>query len=190
MEKQGKFRTQYSKKLEDFFFLKQDAILMEEFHRMEQMKETKESLAKVSGITNDEILQKFVDLDIRPEIVASLALIPLIDVAWADGKIDEKEKAAVLDAAAKSFFAKDSIDFKLLSQWLEHRPSSSLLDAWTHYIKGLCEMLTAAQKAILKNELIGHARQIAQAAGGFLGLGSKISESERRTLEYLESVFD
>jgi hypothetical protein len=190
MKKQILFQTKYSKKLEDLFFLKQDAILMEEFHRMEQMKETKESLAKVSGITNDEILQKFVDLDIRPDIMASLALIPLIEAAWADGSVDEKEKAAVLEAAAKSFFAKDSIDFKLLSQWLEHRPPHSLLDAWTHYIEGLCEKLTAAQKSILKNELIGHARQIAQAAGGFLGLGNKISDEERRVLDYLESAFD
>lgn len=184
------FQSKFSKTLEDQFFYKQDQILMEEFHRMQEMKETKETLAKVSGITNDEILRKFVKLDIRPEIVASLAVVPLIEVAWADGKVDEKEKAAVLEAAAASLFAKNSIDFKLLAQWLEHRPPKSLLDAWTHYIEGLCKELTATEKAELKKELIGHARQVAEAAGGFMGLGSKISEAERRMLGYLESVFD
>ncbi len=190
MKKLGFFSAKGRKTLEDLFFLKQDAILMEEFHRMEQMKETKESLAKVSGIKNDEVLQKLVDLDIRPDVAASLALVPLIEVAWADGCIEAKEKSAILDAAAHSFFAKDSIDYKLLTQWLEHRPSGNLLDAWTHYIQGLCEKLTTSQKTLLKNELIGHARQIAQAAGGFLGLGNKISDEERRILDYLESAFD
>ncbi|MEN6307974.1 MAG: hypothetical protein ABFD91_09490, partial [Anaerohalosphaeraceae bacterium] len=75
-------------------------------------------------------------------------------------------------------------------QWLQHRPSQELLNAWMHYIQGLCETLTAAQKKNLKNELVGHARQIAQAAGGFLGLGNKISEAERCVLERLESVFE
>lgn len=184
------FQSKYSKTLEDQFFYKQDQILMEQFHRMQQMKETKASLARVSGITNDKILEKFVELDIRPEIAASLAMVPLVEVAWADGKVDQEEKAAVLKAAAESLFGKNSIDFKLLAQWLDHRPPRKLLDAWTHYVQGLCEQLTAVEKKKLKKEWIGHARQIAQAAGGFLGLGSKISKSERRVLDYLESAFE
>ncbi len=190
MNKPKFFQTKYSRKLEDLFFLRQDAILTEEYHRMEAMKETKEALARVSGISNDAILETLVQMNIRPEVLASLALIPLIEVAWADGSVDEREKVAILDAAAKTFFAKDSIDFALLKQWMEHRPSRELLDAWTHYIQGLCETLTSEQKNNLKHELIGHARQIAQAAGGFLGFGSKISDAEHRVLDRLESMFE
>jgi hypothetical protein len=190
MTKQGEFESNYSQTLVDLFFREQDAILMEEYHRLAKMKETKAALSKVSGIANDKILQKLVDLVIRPELAASLAMVPLIEVAWADGRVDEKEKAAVLAAAAQSYFAKNSVDYHLLEQWLEHRPPRRLLDAWTHYIQGLCETLTAAEKAVLKRELVGHARQIAKAAGGFMGLGSKISEAEQRTLDTLESVFD
>lgn len=188
MSKPG-FQTKYSRMLEDQFFYKQDQVLMEEFRRMTEMKETRESLAKVSGISNDAILQKFVELDIRPEIAASLAMVPLIEVAWADGRVEEKEKEAVKKAVEAASFA-NNVDQKLLTQWLEHRPPKTLLDAWTHYIQGLCEMLSAGEKANLREELVGHARQVAESAGGFLGLGSKISEAERKMLEYLESAFE
>lgn len=175
--------------LEDLFFLERDKKLIEELRLIEKMKETKSVLAQVSGITNEDILQKLVDLNIRPEIVASLALVPLIEMAWADGNIDEKEKAAVLDAAARSFVSKDSPDFVLLQRWMEHKPDSKLLEAWEHYIKGLCEQLTVHQKNALKNDLLGHARQIAEATGGILGFGNKISEPEQKMLNKLESAF-
>jgi tellurite resistance protein len=188
MENQGFFQTKRSKTLEDLFFLKQDEILMEDFHRMQAMKETKESLSKVSGIADDEILQKFVDLGIRPETLASLALVPLIEVAWADGSVEKEEKEAVLKAAGHLGFSKDSVDFSLLKQWLSHQPTEDLFHAWEHYMQGLCEVLTAPQKAALKKDLIGHARQVAQASGGFLGINT-ISKSEQAILDRLNSVF-
>jgi hypothetical protein len=190
MDNVNSFQDKRGKSLEDLFFLEQDKILIERLHRLEKMKETKEALAQVSGITDEDVLQKLVELDIRPEIVASLAMVPLIAVAWADGKIDEEEKAAVLEAAGESFVSKDSPDFSLLQQWMERKPSSKLFDAWKHYIKGLCEKLSTHQRAALKKDLIGHARQVAEATGGFLGLGNKVSKPEKEMLEKLESAFD
>jgi len=176
--------------LEDIFFSKQDKILIDKLQQMEKMKETKKVLAEISGITNDDILQKLVELNIRPEIVATLALVPLVEVAWADGKIDEKEKAAVLEAAGQSFVSKESPDFDLLKRWMERKPDAKLLEAWEHYIEGLCHNLTEHQKNALKKDLIGHARQVADATGGILGLGSRMSKSELEMLAKLESAFN
>lgn len=178
-----------AKTLEDLFFLEQDRILIQQLHRMEKMKETKESLAEVSGITNEDVLQKLVELDIRPDVIASLALVPLVEVAWADGEIDEKEKAAILKADSE-FFPQNSPDVKIMKQWLEHKPGPKLLQAWKHYVKGLCEQMTASQKAALRAEIIGHARQVAMAAGGFLGFGNKISASEQNMLDQLDAAFN
>jgi uncharacterized tellurite resistance protein B-like protein len=184
------FQDKSGRILEDIFFSKQDKILIDKLHQIEKMKETKKVLAQVSGITNDDILQKLVDLNIRPEIVASLALVPLVEVAWADGKVDEKEKTAVLEAAGHSFVSKDSPDFDLLKRWMERKPDATLLEAWEHYMKGLCEKLTPHQKNALKKDLLGHARQVAEAAGGILGLGGKMSKSEQEILAKLESPFN
>jgi uncharacterized tellurite resistance protein B-like protein len=175
--------------LADKFFLERDKKLIADLHRIEKMKETKSVLSKVSGITDDDTLQKLIDLNIRPEILATLALVPLVEVAWADGKVDEKEIKAVLEAAEESFISKDSPDFDLLRQWLTHKPGTELLKAWEHYIKGLCRELTAHQKSALKKDILGHARQVAQSAGGILGFGKKISKAEQKILDKLDSAF-
>jgi hypothetical protein len=173
----------------DNFFLKEDQKLIEKLREMRKLKESKEELSKVSGIKNEEILNKLVELKIRPEILASLSLIPLIEVAWADGKIDKKEKEAVLKAVEKSGISKDNPDYEIVSKWLEHKPSPHLLEAWEHYIQGLCENLTKEEISNLRNELISHAKEIASASGGFLGI-AKISDSENKMLEKLSQAFE
>jgi hypothetical protein len=178
-----------AKTLEDVFFLKQDRILTQEFHKMEKMKETKAALARVSGITNEDVLQKLIDLDIRPDAAACLALVPLVEIAWADGKIDDEEKAAVLKAD-RELFPKNSADMKILKQWLEHKPKPQLLTAWKHYVKELCRQMTPSQKKALRAQILGHARQVAQATGGFLGLGKKISGAEQDMLDKLDKAFE
>jgi hypothetical protein len=89
-----------------------------------------------------------------------------------------------------TLFDKDSPDLPILKQWMEHNPGPQLLEAWKLYIKGLCVQMTIPQKAALRTEVVGHARQVALAAGGFLGLGNKISSAEQEMLDQLEAAFD
>ncbi len=175
--------------LEDAFFRKRDAILAEQFHKLEKMKETKQALHKVSGITDEKVLDKLVALNVRPETLASLAMVPLVEIAWADGSIGVEERDAILKAVSKSGFVKGSIEYALIEGWLACRPPKSMLDAWTHYIQGLTENLNKTQIAHLRDELIGHAQDIARASGGFLGLTSKISTAERAMIDRLKAAF-
>jgi hypothetical protein len=175
--------------LENEFFFKEDQKLIAKLKEMRKLKETKVELSKVSGITDEAVLQKLVDLNIRPETLASLSLVPLVEVAWADGEVDAEEQRAVLAAAEKMGFAKGSNDYMLLTEWMKHKPSSKLLEAWIHYIQGLCGVVNAKEKAELKQKFIGQTRSVAEASGGFLGLGNKISTAEAKMLAKLESAF-
>jgi hypothetical protein len=175
--------------LEDAFFLKEDKKLMERLQALNKLKETKESLSKVSGIQDDKVLQKLVDLDVQPNIVASLAAIPLVEVAWADGKVDDKERRAVLAAVESEGIHRGDIEYEILDAWLDRKPQPRLLEAWKHYVEGLCAILTPEERTALKRELLEHARSIAEASGGFLGLGNKISKSEAEVLRTLEDAF-
>jgi hypothetical protein len=173
------------RELEDAFFLAKDKMLMEQQAILKKMKETKDSLREASGIENDAVLQKLVDLNIPPQIVASLALIPLIEVAWADGAIQKKEKEIILKAA----HCNSKVDQALLTQWLVNKPEPQLLEAWTHYVRGLCESLTPVEKKLFRETLLAHAYDVAGAEGGILGLGSKISKKERDVLDILGKAF-
>lgn len=178
------------RQLEDAFFIERDRELIARLREMRRMEETKQNLAKVSGISNEAVLQKLVALNIRAETVASLAVIPLVEVAWADGQVDEKERAAILKAVDGSFAKESDIDHSLLAQWLTHRPPPELMTAWTDYVKALCRQLSESERAALKKDIIDHATIVAKAAGSFLGLTSGISREEHSMLQKLEAAFD
>lgn len=169
-------------------FFKENKKMEEKYRAMQQMKKTKEALAAVSGIVDDLVLEKFIALDLRPETLASISMVPLIEIAWADGTIDQKEKEAILSAVGKFGWTPDSLNYELLNQWLKDKPSTSLLTAWKHYVDALCHKMTNEEVDHFKKEIMEHVTIVAEAAGGFLGIG-KISSEERGMIEQLENAF-
>jgi len=178
-----------AKTLEDLFFLEEEKRLTENLRKMKALKETKEALSQVSGIRDETILQKLVDLDVKPQTVASLALIPLIEVAWADGSVDEKEKNVVLKGAAKYVFGESQIDHDLLETWLDRKPGPELLAAWAQYVSELCGRLSAGEREKMRSEILDDIVKVARSSGGFLGIGA-ISKKEKEMILGLKRAFD
>jgi hypothetical protein len=180
--------TVSGRSLEDAFFLQEDRLLVERRIELHKMQKTKEALAEVSGIKDQGILEQLVRLGVGPETLAALALVPLIEVVWADGRVDEKERELVLAHANKQGIQAGSIEHDLLDRWLRQRPGKELLEAWRQYVDALCSRMDEAARGKLKNELLRDVRAAAQASGGFLGLRA-ISSQERAVLDKLESSF-
>jgi hypothetical protein len=174
--------------LEEQFFFKENQRLAEKYRAMRQLKETKEALTQVSGIEDEMILDKLIELNIRPETLASISLVPLVEVAWADGVVDPKEKEAILRSVSKFGWNEESLDYAILDEWLSRKPSASLLEAWKHYIQAICGKMSDEEIKHFKNEIISHALSVAQAEGGFMGIGS-VSKEEKAMLENLENSF-
>lgn len=175
--------------LEEAFFRKRDIELIEQHRRLEKIKRTREALAEISGIKNQNVLDKLIELEVSPQILSSMGIVPLIEVAWADGTIDDKERTAVLAGAAANGLKKGSVEYALLESWLQSSPPAKLLDAWMHYIEGLCEIMSKDERHAFKDELIGRARKVAEASGGVLGLG-KISLPEQAVIRKMEGAFE
>lgn len=177
------------KALEESFFAKHNEKLRRALHAQEAAKARKEALAAASGIRDDTVLETLIALDIAADTVAALALVPLVEVAWADGSIDEKERTAILDAAAKTGLEKDGASYQLLQSWLAVHPGTRVRTAWKDYVNALCNTLGTDARRVLKETILGRAHRVAEAAGGFLGVGSKVSRSEQAMLDELERAF-
>jgi hypothetical protein len=175
--------------LEEAFFRKRDLELLEAMRHQEAMAERKKALAEVSGITNEAVLEELIAHGIHAEAVTALALVPMIEVVWADGEMQDREREAVLAASAKQGIGKDSPAFALIEHWLHKRPPPQLLKLWKEYVQALLPQLPPPARRQLKDSVIDHARAVAEAAGGFLGL-ARISAEEQALLKYLEAVFD
>jgi hypothetical protein len=135
------------------------------------------------------VLEQLAAVDLSSETLAALSLVPLVEVAWADGRLDAKERSALLAAAERAGLSKDSASYQLLEEWFRERPSPKLLAAWKAYVAALSQTLNIRAQDALKQDLLGRARLVAEAAGGFLGLGKRISSAEQAVLTELEQAF-
>ncbi|HEY1557785.1 MAG TPA: hypothetical protein VGF94_23295 [Kofleriaceae bacterium] len=148
----------------------------------------KEELRKASGMTDEAVLDKLVALGLRGNTIAALSLVPLIQVAWADGKIQDNERVAILQGAHGKGLEKGTAGYELLQTWLQKQPSDELITAWEAYIKALASQLNDEQNRLLKNQIVGFAKMVAGAAGGFLGIG-RVSHDEETVLQRIEAAF-
>jgi hypothetical protein len=177
------------KSLEDEFFRREDQRLLARLQELQTAEMNREALAKASGITKTDVLDKLLQLGIRAETLAALSIVPLVEVAWADGTLDAKERRAVLDHAADAGIAGGSTAAGLLEAWLERRPERRLLQAWTELVHAIREQVGPEESARLRTELVDRARAVARASGGVLGMGSKVSSAEGAMLAQLEGAF-
>jgi hypothetical protein len=181
--------TGHQKTLIDAMFHVQDQRLRQAFReRMEKM-ERRDQLAQVSGIRDDAVLDRLIELEIGPEALAALEVVPLVFVAWADGKVQAEEREAIFALAKAAGIEPQDGRYPLLEHWLKRRPGTDMLQAWKHYVKGLCQTLNGQEIEKLQHELLDRARTVSQVAGGFWGFGDKTSPAERVVLDELEQAF-
>ena len=178
-----------AKALEDSFFAKENARILKEFKKAVADEERRIEFREYLNIENDEVLDALVDLAVEPETLVAFTLVPLVEVAWADGEIQPKERDAIIKAAIERGVEDGSPTHTLLSNWLHTPPSPLLFETWLGYIRELLASLGDRSREHMKNSSLGRARAIAEAAGGFLGIAS-ISAAEKAMLEKLEQAFE
>jgi hypothetical protein len=175
--------------LENQFYDKENKDKLAAMKEKLEAQGTKEDLRKASGMTDDKVLDKLVELGLRSNTIAALSLVPLIEVAWADGEIQDNERTAILQGAHGKGLEQGTDGYELLQSWLKSRPDTGLYEAWEAYIKALASQLNDEQNRLLKNQIVGFAKMVAASAGGFLGIG-KVSASEEKALAKIEAAFN
>jgi uncharacterized tellurite resistance protein B-like protein len=182
------FLADRRKALEDAFFAKQDTKLVA---RLRQERERSLAIAALKGassIDDPDLLGRLVDLGIDARSWTALALVPLVEVAWADGRVEPKERDAILAMARQHGVAPGSPGDALLESLLAQRPEAAVFAAWGGYVTELAAHLTAGERDTMRARLVERARKVARAAGGLLGIAS-ISDAEKRVIAALEKPF-
>lgn len=176
--------------LEEAFFVRHNRELLQRLRARVDHDSVVEGLRSASSVDDEAVLSQLADLGIRSETLIALSLLPLVEVAWADGRIQLDERQALLQAAESVGVAPGSEASQLLEAWLEHRPTEAVHNAWVDYIKALCASSAVDDSRVaLRAVTLGRAEQIARSAGGVLGIGA-ISGSEREVLDNLASAFE
>ncbi len=175
--------------LEEEFFKKHNEKLAEKLRRTLEEKQTRAELEQLTGIHDAAVLDTLLAMRLDKTTFAAFGLYPLVEVAWADGEVDEKERAALLTAAAEHGITPGSIAHTALEEFLRNTPREDARKAWYAWARELSQKLDAAERRKLREGLVRRARAVAEASGGILGLGRKVSPNEQAVLDAIEKAF-
>ena len=150
------------KAMEDLFFAEKDQQLLNKIKEEAASKDQRDALQSASGIEDAAVLDGLAAAGISPESLTSLSLVPLVAVAWADKKMEDAEKAAILKAAEEGGIDSGSASHATLESWLEKQPGQELLTAWKDYIGAIKGTLEPTATSQLQTSILGRAESVAK----------------------------
>ncbi len=176
--------------LEEEFFRKSEAQLLEKMRASAKLQEIAGALAEILKVKNPELLSRTMALEINRDTAPAFLIAPLVQVAWAEGKVTEPEREAILRFARSRGIEDGSPAQAQLLAWLQARPPQVLFDTAIEVIKaGLVEFPPEEREERIA-KMIQVCREVSEASGGIakaLG-GSGISKEEKSVLEIVSSA--
>lgn len=165
--------------LEDEYFHRKEKELIEKLRQRNERVAQVQALSEATGIPDQDILETLHELGYTPGTIALLHLVPLIQVGWADGSISSKERDLILEAARLRGVTEGSPAYDELTDWLTTRPKAEFMDQ----VLSVIRRLTEADESGAGKGLLEESVRVAEASGGILGFGNKISDEERAVIE-------
>ena len=123
------------------------------------------------------------------EAFALLDLIPLVDVAWADGSVSIREQDVILEAALRRGFMYDGPAYRQFVAWLAVEPPDALVRASLRALAAaVLRLPSAVQQDGFRRQLFDGCQRVAEVAGGIYPIGGPVSRAERRVLASIAYV--
>lgn len=169
---------------EDFQMKKGDFI--ETMRRRTALERERQGIAKIIGVADEEILQEIQDFGFTCETVRLLYFVPIVLIAWAEGKVTNSERKLIFEAARDQGIEENSLAHQKLSDWLVERPAEEFFDGSLHLIRMILQTLPREKQQDSKINLFSHCTRVAEASGGtagFLGGGYRICDEERTAIK-------
>ena len=168
------------KALEEEYFQRKEKELLEKLRKRRTDEAARKELSEAAGTPDEDILQTLQELGYTRDTVALLHLVPLIHVAWVDGRVSQGERDMIFEAAGLRGVTEGSPAYEQLVGWLDHRPSEEFFEQNLRITKDLLE---SSERTGDGHGMLDQAMRVASASGGLLGFGSKISSEEKALLE-------
>src|SRR4030095_13590302 len=117
------------------YFRQQDEKLLASLRQRAPLDEIARALGEKLQIDTPELLERVRTLGLKPEAAPALFLAPLVQVAWAEGKITRDEQDAVLKLTLDRGVAMNSPPYVQILEWLAVRPSNEVFDVAVEVLK-------------------------------------------------------
>lgn len=171
--------------LEEEYFGKKNQELIEKMRARQAREADRQKMSEIMGINDQEVLEALQDLGYTAETISLLHIVPLIEVAWAEGGAADREREMIYKIAETRGIQPDSAAYELLSHWLEEKPSGRFFENTLRAIRVVLNLLPEEQREVSRRDLITYCSQIASAvASGIFGRGG-ITNEERALIAHI-----
>jgi hypothetical protein len=175
--------------LEEEYFRKREQELIEKMRQHADADAARRRLGEQAGVADEEILQDLQALGYTAETVTLLHLVPLVQMAWAEGDVSDRERDLIKEAARARGIAAGSPADQQLSHWLTRRPADDFFEKTLRAIGAVLQAQPAETRAASQKDLLSYCTAIASASGGILGFRT-VSDEERQLLSRISQEFE
>ena len=168
---------------ESEYFQRRERELIEKMRARARELAEEHQMGQATGISDDDVLAALHDLGYTRETVTLVHLVPLLQVAWIDGSVSAPERAGILEAARLRGVEESTPAYRQLIGWLDKRPLDGFFEDTLRLIGNLLAAMPDGARAKAKTTLLAYANAIADASGGILGFGNKVSDDERAVID-------
>jgi hypothetical protein len=174
--------------LEDEYFRKRDRELADKMRQAAAAQEARQQLGLATGLSDPALLQELEELRFTPETVSLLPLVPILEVAWAEGGVSAGERTLLVQIARSRGIAEGSAADRQLADWMSERPSDEVFARAGRLTRALLDAeASPVATGLSADELVAYAETIAATSGGLLGMG-KVSAEEKALLATLSET--
>jgi hypothetical protein len=168
--------------LEEDYFRKRDRELLEKMRGNAESARVQAELERATGMHDPAVLQELQALGFTPETVALLPIVPLVEVAWAEGGVTGAERAAIEDVARQRGISEGSAAWHHLAGWLTARPSQAVFAGAGRLIAAMLDAGAVPTRDLRGEDLVQYCERIAAASGGIFGLTLRSVSPEERVI--------
>jgi hypothetical protein len=172
------------RKREEDYFRRKDRELLERMRQASETEQSRRELESATGIQDAGLIADLEELGFTPETIKLLPIIPVLQVAWAEGGISSSERTMLAELARSRGITAGSAADARLTEWMDQRPSDDTFRKANRLISAMLDSPAVAGGQMSADELIKYCEQIAAASGGFFGIG-KVSSEEREALQQI-----
>ena len=172
---------------EEEYFRQRELSLLERMHQRAALATELEEIRSAAGVADDDVAQALRELGYQPETVPLVYLVPLVQVAWADGRLTAREREYIEAAARARGIEAGSAAHRQLVQWLDAAPPDAYFRGTLQVLRRLLYALLAVERAAGEREVLVSCYGVAGASRGLLGLGPRLSAAELSLLETIEA---
>ena len=147
------------------------------------------SILAALNLSDRQLAERMLLLGFDAETASVLYLLPLIQVAWANGSVSRAERAQILRILRLREIPEGSRAWQMCESLLESRPTDIFLHNSRRLLQGMLKNKGRAVEVQVERELIELCLDVAEVSGGIFGFGRRVSGAEEEAIRAIAATF-